>query len=153
MNTMTNDTQSVSERHQEPMATKDMMLSMKGRITRAQFWGGLVLLVFVVPVTISAAAMYFQGNMEAFERHQMKVFIYAGTVLFGTVYAYTALTVKRLHDMNKSGLYALFLLVPGIGFLALLGLCGLMPGSSGANDYGLAPYKEPEFGMNSGGAA
>ncbi|MCF6765416.1 DUF805 domain-containing protein [Thiotrichales bacterium 19S3-7] len=42
--------------------------------------------------------------------------------------------IRRFHDINLTGWYTLVLLIPGIGYLAVIILC-LIPGTQGANQY------------------
>jgi uncharacterized membrane protein YhaH (DUF805 family) len=48
-----------------------------------------------------------------------------------------AVTVRRLHDINKSGLWVLFILVPIIGFIFLV--VYLCTNSKEDNKYGINP--------------
>lgn len=52
-------------------------------------------------------------------------------------------TVRRLHDSEKSGWFVLLALVPFIGGLILLVLMAL-PGTSGDNRYGPDPLNQPD---------
>lgn len=51
---------------------------------------------------------------------------------------FVPLAVRRMHDINRSGWWALCLLVPIVGTLLYLGLA-LIEGDNGANDYGVEP--------------
>ena len=51
--------------------------------------------------------------------------------------------VRRLHDTDRSGAWALLYLVPVIGWLVLFGFACL-EGTSGSNRYG----NDPKFGSN-----
>lgn len=64
----------------------------------------------------------------------------AGIVIIGLgVWAFFALSAKRLHDMNASGFWSLLVLLPGIGGWMLFIVLSLMPGTSGSNRYGRDP--------------
>ena len=56
-----------------------------------------------------------------------------------------AVSVRRLHDIGKSGWYLLLLFIPLIGAIILL-VFDLTPGDSGFNDYGSDP-KEGEASL------
>ncbi len=58
-----------------------------------------------------------------------------------------ALSVRRLHDTNRSGWWILLVLIPIIGFLVLLYFC-VKNGTSGQNDFGYDP-KEWQYGSKS----
>ena len=47
-----------------------------------------------------------------------------------------AVTVKRLHDINRSGVHTLIALIPIIGLVYLLIVCGFLKGTDGENAYG-----------------
>ena len=49
-----------------------------------------------------------------------------------------AVTVRRLHDIGKSGLYYLVCFVPLIGSIILIILC-IQPSQEGENEYGVNP--------------
>jgi uncharacterized membrane protein YhaH (DUF805 family) len=59
-----------------------------------------------------------------------------------------AITVRRLHDINKGGSYLLFLLIPVIGWLYLLILC-VQIGDMGENKYGFVDDDNDEKSNNS----
>jgi carbonic anhydrase/acetyltransferase-like protein (isoleucine patch superfamily) len=56
-------------------------------------------------------------------------------VMIASLWAQAALGAKRLHDLDKPGLFAALLFVPLLNFIVFVGLC-LMPGTPGANQYG-----------------
>lgn len=49
-----------------------------------------------------------------------------------------AVTVRRLHDTNRSGWWALIAIIPIVGFIVLL-VFTVQPGDRGANPYGDDP--------------
>ena len=51
------------------------------------------------------------------------------------------LMVKRWHDRNRSGLWLLINLIPGIGQMWTLIECGFIAGTPGGNKYGPSPVK------------
>ncbi len=57
-----------------------------------------------------------------------------------TVIPYVAVTVRRFHDRNASGWWALLLLFPIVGHVPMLILCAI-PGKRGANRFGSDPVK------------
>lgn len=50
-----------------------------------------------------------------------------------------SLSVRRWHDLNKSGWWVLINLIPIIGWIYSLVMLGFMPGDQGANNYGPPP--------------
>jgi uncharacterized membrane protein YhaH (DUF805 family) len=50
-------------------------------------------------------------------------------------------TVRRLHDRNKSGRWVLVNLVPVVGWLWTLIECGILRGTTGPNRFGQDPLR------------
>ncbi|EGB3753287.1 DUF805 domain-containing protein, partial [Escherichia coli] len=63
--------------------------------------------------------------------------------LAATIIPVIALCVRRLHDTDRSGAWALLYLVPIIGWLVLF-VFACLEGNSGSNRYG----NDPKFGSN-----
>lgn len=72
-----------------------------------------------------------------------------GTPWFAVVYNLavlipsTAVGVRRLHDINKSGWSLLIALIPFVGAIILLIWCA-KEGDAADNNFGAVPSKEPE---------
>ena len=54
-----------------------------------------------------------------------------------------AVSIRRLHDTNRSGYFLLIAFVPFVGFLVVLALCA-MEGTPDENQYGPNPKEAPE---------
>lgn len=111
---------------------QNLLFEFKGRINRAKYWiGVLVLLAFEAVLLILATVL----NSGAF------VF-FAWLVLVICIWPALAISVKRWHDRGKSGWWVLIALVPIIGSIWVLIECGFLPGDVGRNDYGPDPLAE-----------
>ncbi|MCW7541731.1 DUF805 domain-containing protein [Aquabacterium sp. A7-Y] len=70
-----------------------------------------------------------------------------GTMFIGIVYSLAmlipsiAVSVRRLHDINRSGWWCLIALVPFVGAIVLL-VFAVMEGNAGQNEYGADPKAE-----------
>jgi uncharacterized membrane protein YhaH (DUF805 family) len=131
-----------------------LFFGFSGRINRNQFWLGVVGLVIAA---LAALAIAFWSSLPLLS---IPLFL----AIFVSTYA---LAVKRLHDRNKSGLWALlFIFVPGVldrwtdrlteesplwwvlvligSVLTIWGLIelGFRRGTDGENDYGPAPVTQ-----------
>ncbi|MDQ1124720.1 DUF805 domain-containing protein [Microbacterium trichothecenolyticum] len=105
-----------------------------GRASRSEFWRawalttGVVLALYLGSILVSVAgtsAAMSAGNYSAFTT----VTVIAGLLLLvAALYALAivipviALTIRRLHDIDKSGAYYLVTFIPFIGGLLLLGM-------------------------------
>jgi uncharacterized membrane protein YhaH (DUF805 family) len=105
-----------------------LFTSLEGRIGRKLYWLGVVLLV-----ALAVAVMV--------------LIVFAGVALVGTVFSFvtfvielaflypaSALLVKRLHDRNRPGYFAAFILAPLI-VKSLTDLLGVTGGASGLNPF------------------
>ena len=107
----------------------------KGRARRKEFW-----YFYLISLVISLALAFLDHQMGTFNPEM-------GGGLLGGVYGIfiflpsLSLTVRRIHDTSHSGYWAFILLIPIIGFLAILFFAS-MDSKPGSNEYGISP-KEP----------
>jgi uncharacterized membrane protein YhaH (DUF805 family) len=114
------------------MSVFNYFLGWNGRIGRLQWWlGGLV-----QGAIIGMGIIVFAARPEASS---------ASWVILGALFVLIALwfgiclTIKRLHDHDKSGFWIFVYLIPIAGAIWQLVECGLMRGTVGNNDYGPDP--------------
>ena len=131
-----------------------------GRASRSEFWWvslalGLVTLVLYLLTLVLGIATGSQGTTStgspttipgagAFLPGALLVILWLGTIVPGI-----AVTVRRLHDANFSGLLYLIVLVPYVGSLILLIFTIMGPNPAGARfDLGAQPYvPQPQPGV------
>lgn len=117
----------------------------RGRITRRTFWLYYVLPLFVLSLVAAVidVALGFSGVETTTTATSASAFYsmgpVAGVVALLTLVPSISSTVTRLHDQDKSAVWLLFLLLPVLGWLVLLVLCGFIPGTAGVNKYGPPP--------------
>jgi uncharacterized membrane protein YhaH (DUF805 family) len=113
--------------------------SFGGRARRAEFWW-FVLLNFIVSIILNVVGTTANltwspdpsmGPMYAFSIPSL---VYGLLVLIQGI----ALSVRRLHDTNKSGWWLLLFLLPILGFIILI-VFYVLPGTVGPNKYGDDP--------------
>ena len=130
------------------MNTMSVLFSLRGRITRKQYWlQGFVPMAIIAAITTAAAIILIAAAAIALDQKQpsqaMKwaaFLLLIVPILAFIKYTETAVAIKRLHDINHSGWWVLLQLAPGVGFLlhtGLLILLGVMPGKPGDNRHGL----------------
>jgi uncharacterized membrane protein YhaH (DUF805 family) len=108
-----------------------------GRSTRKEFWLFL-LLTNVVAGALAVVAMMDvdrYGDIGAIGKLMFGLIILGA---FGGVVPYLAVQVRRLHDQDRSGWFALLNLVPYAGFIVVLILM-VVPGTEGVNRFGPDP--------------
>ncbi len=110
-------------------------LSFKGRVSPGAYWKfvGIIILIYVLLFMIPIfVGVYF--NIDTV------LFTYAALTAYTLITFLPAFTmqVKRLHDINKSGMWILLCLIPFIGCIILLVLL-CKDGDKTANNYGEPP--------------
>jgi uncharacterized membrane protein YhaH (DUF805 family) len=106
-----------------------------GRASRSEYWFwalavfvsfvGLLTISFVLNALASPLGTYFE-------------LLGVVSILFGGLLPGLAVSVRRLHDTDKPGVYYLFSLVPCVGPFIVL-VFALMEGTPGLNRYGPVP--------------
>lgn len=109
--------------YETPKTLKHLLLSFKGRTNRAQFWLGMGI---VVAAIISALTISIMVEYPA------PIII----VYLCALWSKFAIWVKRCHDCDLSGAWALLVLLPGINLIFVFGILGCVPGIKGPNSYG-----------------
>lgn len=110
--------------------------TFSGRATRSEYW--YFILIYSITYTI---LMGIDLAIGTFSQELMDKGTFLG--FLSTAYSLVlflpslAVTVRRLHDINKSGWWFLFILVPIIGFILLL--IYLCTNSKEDNKYGVNP--------------
>jgi len=112
---------------------KKMFFTYSGRITRAQYFKWLLLLI----------AIYFVSGMILFltwgEGKFVALLYYSIVFFLVSLPAIFSLVIRRLHDFGKSGYYSLLLIpasfIPYLNFVFFL-VIGLIPGKPDINKYG-----------------
>lgn len=125
-----------------------LFFSFSGRMNRGRFWAVIAFWILVrlgVPYLLYTFAMLPGQSLdiqdatagpEIFEAGK----IYAVLTVISLISTVSA-AVRRLHDFDASGLWAILLFIPGVEFIAYL-VIGLIGSQRGANRYGLNPLGE-----------
>ena len=119
------------------MSISSLLWSFEGRIGRAQFWLGL-LLVILIGVAFGIVVGLIDGgeNLQRPQEMGPVASIIAVIGLLTMTIAQLAVYVKRFHDRGKSGWWVLIAFVPLIGFFWILIELGMLAGDPGPNTYG-----------------
>lgn len=106
-----------------------LFFQFDGRINRAKWWLGLVILWVVEGIIL---AIFRPGGADP---------NYTVYSLIGLVFLWPslAIAIKRFHDRDKSGWWVLIAVIPIIGFFWILIELGILEGTAGPNQYGPDP--------------
>ena len=127
-----------------PLASNDNPLSPQGRFGRLSSigWYGFVhLITFFATIALSLTMGIFNLNTLSVDNQFVNTLTgLAGlgfvVILVLYIYFLMVITIRRLHDMNRSGWLILLFLIPLLNiFMGLYLLLG--SGSNGINNYGL----------------
>jgi cytochrome c-type biogenesis protein CcmE len=122
------------------MKLATLLWSFAGRISRGEFWLGLLLscvALNVVAIGLRVLSTIDVGQTEAGG-------MATGLIILGSIIsiplavAVFAVYIKRLHDLGRSGWWSLILFVPVVQLWALIE-CGRREGVPESNAYGPAP--------------
>lgn len=107
-----------------------LFFSFSGRVNRAVYFLAS-LLVGIAQVFPYYRLLLSPEGSEAASQWST-VFI---VVFFASLWPHVALSVKRLHDFNKDGFFAVTLFVPLLSIVVFFVLC-VFPGDKGGNRFG-----------------
>ena len=124
----------------------DFLFNARGRISRGAYWlSGFV--IFLVNATVfaimSRPLMALLHGTLATMPVESPLFTLAQnlTLLFAlgiAVWIHGVMVIKRWHDLDRSGAWTLIALVPFVGSLFQLVMCGFIAGTPGTNRFGPA---------------
>lgn len=132
----------------------DIFFSFKGRISRLNYWLYNILL-FVLFIAIGiVASVVIPGTVAPQEgMGTAKQAVHAAPNPIGLilmlalivveVWASLAIQVKRWHDLDKSGWWALTSLIPYVNFVVFI-ILGFVKGTEGENRFGPDPLERDE---------
>jgi uncharacterized membrane protein YhaH (DUF805 family) len=119
-----------------------LFASFEGRINRAKFWiGSLVLWVLWILVNVVLSTIFGMRYVEGEIFPVMGPVAWLVWVIISVALTYASLAVwaKRWHDRDKSGWWSLIALVPIVGAIWILVELGCLPGTEGPNRFGPDP--------------
>ena len=110
---------------------KYLFTSFDGRINRAPFWAGVIVLIVAnIALSIIGAIL---GNIAPF----LSIIVSIASLVL--IYPALALYAKRWHDRSKSGWWTLIMLIPLLGLIYAIYEIGIQEGVPGSNQYGPNP--------------
>ena len=89
--------------------------------------------------------LWGSGNSRSASGAALPVMCISEIVIFVIVASIITVSVKRFHDLDKSGWYYLLALIPFVGGLIIFVYCGFIKGTTGPNKYGDDPTMPQEL--------
>lgn len=106
-----------------------LLFAFDGRINRAKFWTGIVVMWAVMWILAILAGLVDSWFMWT-------VFSIVALLI---IWPSLAISIKRWHDRDKSGWWVLIGFIPLVGPIWALVETGFLPGTPGTNEYGPDP--------------
>lgn len=117
------------------------LISFEGRINRGTFWKYFVVLLIGYVI----ASIFWVGSIDTFTGSPGGGMMFIAIVIWlALIPLNLSITVRRWHDLNKSGWWILVGFVPFIGALYSFVMLGFVAGTDGPNSYG---YPEGHYGV------
>ena len=115
-----------------------LLFSATGRLNRAKFWLGTLVVFAVDAIAIIAFLVGIAQTPEGAPTPTWAIFAVGvlAILMIVSFIAHIFLGIKRYHDHSKSGVWVLVQFVPAIGGLWYFAEAGCMRGVSGTNQYG-----------------
>ena len=121
------------------MRLGQMFFNADGRIRRRDYWlyGVLNVTFLFVFAVVLYGTLAVLGLAKPADGHGGGAWIYLYMPVF--LWASLCMTIKRCHDRGLSGAWAILGLIPVIGWLWAIVVCGCLAGTPGDNAYGSMP--------------
>ncbi len=122
------------------MLNLNLFISTNGRIGRQTWWKSFIMLNAII--FFLYLFIFLFGNPTIKNGEDISGILQAvSMIIFQLIIAVVLIVVsiKRLHDIDKSGWYYLLALVPFIGAPILIIYLGFIKGTNGPNQYGEDP--------------
>ncbi|WP_322083158.1 DUF805 domain-containing protein [Burkholderia sp. BCC1972] len=112
------------------MNLKWFLFSFKGRTERLPWW--------IYSLVSGLIGVFFDAGSRGSSNDDLPPLVVLVMVAIAVVatWSWLAVTVKRLHDIDKSGWWMLLLFVPIVGAIALFVMNGFIAGTPHANRFG-----------------
>ena len=116
------------------MSLGQFLFSLNGRITRSDYW-----LKWYLPAMVLVILAAVLDGALGLADPQIGVGPITAVIYLAMFWPSIAVSVKRLHDRDKSGWFMLIMLIPIIGFIWIFVLVGFLRGTQGPNRFGDDP--------------
>lgn len=115
------------------MSWKQVLFSFQGRVGRKAFW-----LTMLVSVVIGILAQFLVIGAVIASGKEPSALVMVPLLVAGIALIWISLAIqaKRWHDQDKSAWWILVNLVPAVGGLVTLIMCGFLQGTPGPNRFG-----------------
>jgi uncharacterized membrane protein YhaH (DUF805 family) len=107
-----------------------------GRASRAEYW------YFSLVNALISVLLSFVDFSLGYIHLSSGIGLLSGVYTLAVMLPVTGVTIRRLHDINRSGWWVVIALIPLLGLIALLVML-VLKGTDGENPYGANAAPEP----------
>ena len=107
----------------------DQLLKFDGRIRRMGWW--------IAGIAVGFVSSFVDSVIDADNSIIITLVFFVIAIIIWMIGL--SLSVRRWHDLNKSGWWVLVMLIPILGWIYSIVMLGFMPGDQGSNNYGPPP--------------
>lgn len=112
----------------------------QGRARRSEYWlfTLLIFIVYVVFVILAGITGAMSNDTSQVNPFASVIFLLFGVIMLGLIIPSIAVTVRRLHDTDRSGFWIFISFLPFVGGIWLFVLT-VLDGTPGTNKFGPDP--------------
>lgn len=116
-------------------------VDFNGRTKRKDYWMFMLVNFIIIFIVLFVGLILLSITIEGVLSYFVMILLFILSILYSgfILFPVLSISIRRLHDQDRSGLFLLFNLIPWIGNLSVVILMAL-PGTPYDNRYG--PYKE-----------
>ena len=121
------------------MSILNKIFHAEGRLNRLRYLKYMIILALISSIStfvLSSMATFFTGDPESVV---VKMITLAWALIAGA--GNVMLMIRRIHDLGKSGWFAVIAFIPVVGIIFSVALF-CIPGQVGYNEYGADPLTE-----------
>lgn len=109
------------------------LISFEGRINRGTFWKYTLLLA----IGYIISAFFWAGSIDSVTGEVSGGMMFIAIIIWLALFPFSvSISVRRWHDLDKSGWWMFISLVPFVGALYAFVMTGFVAGTDGPNSYG-----------------
>ncbi|MBB4104374.1 DUF805 domain-containing protein [Allorhizobium borbori] len=116
-----------------------LLFSFSGRIGRLSFALGTLAQIILIASGFATLVFSFVLTRHGAKIDETVMSLWMAPIFMFAVWSSLALSSKRLHDRDLSGLWTLIAFIPGVGTVWWLAQTFGMQGTTGENRYGMPP--------------
>lgn len=122
------------------------IFNLKDRAARSEFWYFVLFIALVLfcekIVFYVLTYIFVKSQGQIFDTNTFILIYYVFKTIWGVLLvALVTVTIRRLHDLDKSGLLALFYIIPVLGAI-IVGIIVIPRGTIGTNKFGPDPLDD-----------